>query len=221
MPHFVSIFLCLIGSLACGFENSSKTRELSPHEEHWAFKMPVSDERSIDQLINSKLIKVKLIAVPKAPREVLIRRVFHVISGLLPTPKEKARWINDARADWLTHLTEDLLNRPSFGEKWGRHWLDVARYADTRGAALPDNEDYPHAFTYRDWVIRAFNESLPYDEFLHYQLAADLMDLPREELAALGFLTVGRAYQGGQNHLVIADRIDVATRITMRLNVAC
>ena len=221
MPHFASIFLCLIGSLACGFENSSKTRELSPHKEHWAFKMPVSDERSIDQLINSKLIKVKLIAVPKAPREVLIRRVFHVISGLLPTPKEKTRWINDARADWLTHLTEDLLNRPSFGEKWGRHWLDIARYADTRGAALPDNEDYPHAFTYRDWVIRAFNESLPYDEFLHYQIAADLMDLPREELAALGFLTVGRAYQGGQNHLVIADRIDVATRSTMGLTVAC
>ncbi|MDA7861052.1 DUF1549 and DUF1553 domain-containing protein [Akkermansiaceae bacterium] len=183
--------------------------------------MPVANEGSIDRLINSKLTKVKLVAVPKAPREVLIRRIFHVITGLLPTPKEKARWIADTRANWLAHLTEDLLDRPSFGEKWGRHWLDVARYADTRGAALPDNEDFPYAFTYRDWVIRAFNESLPYDQFLHYQIAADLMDLPREELAALGFLTVGRAYQGGQNHLVIADRIDVATRSTMGLTVAC
>jgi hypothetical protein len=183
--------------------------------------MPVSDARSIDRLINSKLTNVKLVAVPGAPREVLIRRTFHVITGLLPTPKERARWIADTRANWLTHLTESLLNRPSFGEKWGRHWLDVARYADTRGAALPDNEDFPYAFTYRDWVIRAFNESLPYDQFLHYQIAADLMDLPREELAALGFLTVGRAYQGGQNHLVIADRIDVATRSTMGLTVAC
>lgn len=221
MPRFVSIFLCLTGSLAFGFENSPTPQKRSPHGEHWAFKMPVSDARSIDRLINSKLTTVKLAAVPAAPREVLIRRTFHVITGLLPTPKERARWIADTRANWLTHLTESLLDRPSFGEKWGRHWLDVARYADTRGAALPDNEDFPYAFTYRDWVIRAFNESLPYDQFLHYQIAADLMDLPREELAALGFLTVGRAYQGGQNHLVIADRIDVATRSTMGLTVAC
>lgn len=221
MPRFVSIFLCLTGSLAFGFENSPTPQKRSPHGEHWAFTMPVSDERSIDRLINSKLTTVKLAAVPAAPREVLIRRIFHVITGLLPTPKERARWIADTRANWLTHLTESLLDRPSFGEKWGRHWLDVARYADTRGAALPDNEDFPYAFTYRDWVIRAFNESLPYDQFLHYQIAADLMDLPREELAALGFLTVGRAYQGGQNHLVIADRIDVATRSTMGLTVAC
>ncbi|MDA7514837.1 DUF1549 and DUF1553 domain-containing protein [Akkermansiaceae bacterium] len=221
MLHFVSIFLCLTGSLALGFENSPTPQKQPPNGEHWAFKMPVANEGSIDRLINSKLTKVKLVAVPKAPREVLIRRIFHVITGLLPTPKEKARWIADTRANWLAHLTEDLLDRPSFGEKWGRHWLDVARYADTRGAALPDNEDFPYAFTYRDWVIRAFNESLPYDQFLHYQIAADLMDLPREELAALGFLTVGRAYQGGQNHLVIADRIDVATRSTMGLTVAC
>ena len=221
MLHFVSIFLCLTGSLALGFENSPTPQKQPPNGEHWAFKMPVANEDSIDRLINSKLTKVKLMAVPKAPREVLIRRIFHVITGLLPTPKEKARWIADTRANWLAHLTEDPLDRPSFGEKWGRHWLDVARYADTRGAALPDNEDFPYAFTYRDWVIRAFNESLPYDKFLHYQIAADLMDLPREELAALGFLTVGRAYQGGQNHLVIADRIDVATRSTMGLTVAC
>ena len=221
MLHFVSIFLCLTGSLALGFENSPTPQKQPPNGEHWAFKMPVANEGSIDRLINSKLTKVKLVAVPKAPREVLIRRIFHVITGLLPTPKEKARWIADTRANWLAHLTEDLLDRPSFGEKWGRHWLDVARYADTRGAALPDNEDFPYAFTYRDWVIRAFNESLPYDQFLHYQIAADLMDLPREELAALGFLTVGRAYQGGQNDLVIADRIDVATRSTMGLTVAC
>ncbi|MGB0644095.1 MAG: DUF1549 domain-containing protein, partial [Akkermansiaceae bacterium] len=221
MLHFVSIFLCLTGFLAHGFENSPTPQKRPPHGEHWAFKMPVANEDSIDRLINAKLTKVKLAAVPKAPREVLIRRTFHVITGLLPTPKEKARWIADTRANWLAHLTEELLDRSSFGEKWGRHWLDIARYADTRGAALTDNEDFPYAFTYRDWVIRAFNESLPYDQFLHYQIAADLMDLPREELAALGFLTVGRAYQGGQNHLVIADRIDVATRSTMGLTVAC
>ena len=221
MPPLVSIFFCLVSSLAFGFENFPKPGKGSPPPKHWAFKMPVSNGRSIDQFISAKIAKVKLTAVVKAPRKILIRRIFHTLTGLLPSPHEKAQWIADTRSDWLTHLTEDLLSRPSFGEKWGRHWLDIARYADTRGAALPDNEDFPHAFTYRDWVIRAFNESLPYDKFLHHQIAADLMDLPREELAALGFLTVGRAYQGGQNHLVIADRIDVATRSTMGLTVAC
>jgi hypothetical protein len=219
--HLVFISLCLGGSLAFGFENSPKPGKVSPPEKHWAFSMPVSDGRSIDQLISSNLTEAKLAAVPKAPREALIRRTFHVITGLLPTPQERTNWIADTRPDWIIHLTEDLLARPSFGERWGRHWLDIARYADTRGAALTDNEDFPHAFTYRDWVIRAFNKSLPYDQFLHHQIAADLMKLPREELAALGFLTVGRAYQGGQNHLIIADRIDVSTRSTMGLTVAC
>lgn len=215
------MFLSLTGCLAFGFENSPKPGKVSQPEKHWAFKMPTSDGRSIDQLVNNKLAEAQLTAVPQASREILIRRIFHVITGLLPTAEEKARWVSDTRPDWVAILTDDLLARPSFGERWGRHWLDVARYADTRGAALPDNEDFPHAFTYRDWVIRAFNESLPYDQFLHRQIAADLMTLPREELAALGFLTVGRAYQGGQNHLVIADRIDVATRSTMGLTVAC
>ncbi|MDC0311233.1 DUF1549 domain-containing protein, partial [Akkermansiaceae bacterium] len=113
MLHFVSIFLCLTGSLALGFENSPTPQKQPPNGEHWAFKMPVANEGSIDRLINSKLTKVKLVAVPKAPREVLIRRIFHVITGLLPTPKEKARWIADTRANWLAHLTEDLLDRPS------------------------------------------------------------------------------------------------------------
>lgn len=183
--------------------------------------MPVPDGRSIDDLINANLKKADLTPAPRASREVLIRRTFHVLTGLLPTQDERKLWLTDPRPDWLGHLADDLLARPAFGERWARHWLDVARYADTRGAATPDSEDYPYAYTYRDWVIRAFNESLPYDQFLHRQIAADLMDLPREELAALGFLTVGRAYQGGQNNLVIADRIDVATRSTMGLTVAC
>ncbi len=212
--------LALTGA-ALAFEDSPKPKKITPPEKHWAFKMPSSDSRPIDELVHENLKKADLAASPQASREVLIRRSFHVLTGLLPTPDERAKWIADSRADWLFHLAEDLLARPSFGERWGRHWLDVARYADTKGAANPESEDYPYAYTYRDWVIRAFNASLPYDQFLHRQIAADLMSLPREELAALGFLTVGRAYQGGQNHLVIADRIDVATRSTMGLTVAC
>ena len=184
--------------------------------------MPSTDVRSIDRLIKSKLEKAGLSPMPPAGRQVLVRRAFHVLTGLLPSKEELATAINDQRADWLRHLIDDLLARPAFGERWGRHWLDIARYADTRGAALPRREDYPFAYTYRDWVIRSLNKDLPYDQFLHRQIAADLIPgLPCEELAALGFLTVGRGYQGGQNHLVIADRIDVSTRSIMGLTVAC
>jgi len=215
-----SIFIILSGALLA-FPDSPRPLGSTPTKDHWAFKFPVGDDRGIDELIDANLKKAQLSPAPQASREALIRRAAHVLTGLLPTPDEHKAWLADTRPDWLGHLTDDLLARATFGERWARHWLDIARYADTRGAANPDSEDYPYAYTYRDWVIRAFNESLPYEQFLHRQIAADLMDLPREELAALGFLTVGRAYQGGQNHLVIADRIDVATRSTMGLTVAC
>lgn len=210
----------LLGSLPA-FEDSPVPPPSGPADTHWAFQPPVRDERSLDDLIAAKLKQSGLTPNPQAAREVLIERAFHVLTGLLPTPEERERFLNDSRPDWFGHLIDDLLARPAFGERWARHWLDVARYADTRGAALPRNEDFPFAWTYRDWVIRSFKEDLPYDQFLHRQIAADLMELPREELAALGFLTVGRGYQGGQNHLVIADRIDVSTRATMGLTVAC
>ena len=215
-----SIFMILSGALHA-FPDSPRPPKATPTGKHWAFKFPVANDLGIDALIDANLKKAKLSPAPQASREILIRRAYHVLTGLLPTPDERKTWLTDSRPDWLDHLVDNLLARPAFGERWARHWLDVARYADTRGAANPESEDYPYAYTYRDWVIRAFNESLPYDQFLHRQIAADLMDLPREELAALGFLTVGRAYQGGQNNLVIADRIDVATRSTMGLTVAC
>jgi hypothetical protein len=220
MPRFLLIALSFTG-VALAFPESPPPAKSTPVKEHWAFKMPVADSRSLDELINANLEKARLTPSPKASRDVLIRRTYHVLTGLLPTPGERKKWLTDSRPDWLGHLADDLLARPAFGERWARHWLDVARYADSKGAANAESEDYPYAYTYRDWVIRTFNESLPYDQFLHRQIAADLMDLPREELAALGFLTVGRAYQGGQNNLVIGDRIDVATRSTMGLTVAC
>ena len=218
-----AVFLVLVALAepALCFENSKLPEKVNPPDRHWAFKIPTSDSRSIDSLIDANLKKNRLTLSPQASRSVLIRRTFHVLTGLLPTLEEQQKWLADPRPEWLDHLVVDLLSRPVFGERWARHWLDVARYADTKGAALPENADLPYAYTYRDWVIRAFNESLPYNEFLHRQIAADLMNLPQKELAALGFLTVGRAYQGGQNHLVIADRIDVATRSTMGLTVAC
>lgn len=216
------LFACALVGISAAFEGSPAPGPTTPVEDHWAFKMPQAGTGSIDDLIAAQLKKAGLSRNPTASREVLIRRAFHVLTGLLPTAAEVDQFSNDQREDWLAHLVDDLLSRPAFGERWGRHWLDIARYADTRGAALPRNENYPFAYTYRDWVIRSLNEDLPYNQFIHRQIAADLIPgLPRTELAALGFLTVGRGYQGGQNHLVIADRIDVSTRSVMGLTVAC
>ena len=120
-------------------------------------------------------------------------------------------------------LVERVLALPRFGERWGRHWLDVARYADTKGY-LAGNQArlFTHSYTYRDYVIDAFNADLPYDRFIIEQLAADKLELgdDKEPLAAMGFLTVGRRFLNNP-HDIIDDRIDVVTRGMMGLTVSC
>ena len=217
----ILLIACLCESPLRGFEGSTPTPSKAKPEAHWAFQMPVSKVASLDEAIYKTLERSELKPNQVASRQDLIRRAYFVTTGLMPDQEERAKWLQDPRPEWLTYLVDDLLARPAFGERWARHWLDVVRYADTKGAAIPENSDYPFAYTYRDWVISSFNNDLPYNEFIHRQIAADLMDLPREELAALGFLTVGRGYQGGRRELVIADQIDVATRGVMGLTVAC
>ena len=115
-----------------------------------------------------------------------------------------------------------MLASPRHGEHWGRHWLDVARYSDTKGYVYTREERFwVHAWAYRDWVIRALNEDMPYDRFLLLQMAADQMaaDDPPSQ-AAMGFLTLGRRYLG-VTHDIIDDRIDVVTRGLLGLSVAC
>ena len=119
-------------------------------------------------------------------------------------------------------LVDRLLASPRYGQRWARHWLDVARYADTLGYALDNvSRDYPFAYTYRDYVVNALNSDLPYNDFVAQQLAADqLTDDPADpSLAALGFLTVGRKYLARPD--VIDDRIDVVSRGLMGLTVTC
>lgn len=221
MRFLLPIVAALTGGPLYGFEDSKPSPKPPSADPHWAFEMPKTEVHSIDEAISNNLAKTDLTPNKPAKREVLIRRAWFVTTGLMPTSDERQQWLDDPRPDWLANLVDDLLARPAFGERWARHWLDVARYADTKGAAIPENSDYPFAYTYRDWVISALNRDLPYDQFVHRQIAADLMDLPREELAALGFLTVGRGYQGGRRELVIADQIDVATRGVMGLTVTC
>jgi hypothetical protein len=131
-------------------------------------------------------------------------------------------FLADKSPDAFARVVDRLLASPRYGERWGRYWLDIARYADTKGYVFEEERRYPYSYTYRDWVIRALNEDLPYDQFLTQQIAADLLPLgdDKRPLAALGFLTLGRRFLNSQPD-IIDDRIDVVTRGTMGLTVTC
>jgi hypothetical protein len=144
--------------------------------------------------------------------------------GLPPTPEEVAAFEADASPEAFAHVVDRLLASPHYGERWGRHWLDVARYADTKGYVFFQEASFPWAYTYRDYVIRAFNEDLPYDRFILEQLGADQLvgadARDRRPLTALGFLTLGGRFMNNQ-HDILDDRIDVVTRGLLGLTVTC
>ena len=159
----------------------------------------------------------------RADRRTLIRRLSFDLAGLPPSPGEVEAFVNSTWPDAYRELVDRLLASPRFGERWARHWLDVARYADTKGY-LAGNQArlFTHSYTYRDYVIDAFNNDLPFDRFLIEQLAADRLELGEDKrpLAAMGFLTLGRRFLNNP-HDIIDDRIDVVTRGMMGLTVSC
>lgn len=200
--------------------------------EHWALQPLLQDaapsdlqdswSRSpVDRWVHERLKKASIEPSPDIEPASLIRRLKLDLLGIPPTYDEVQEFVGDARPDAFERLIDRLLASPAYGERWGRHWLDVARYADTRGYAFNRDRRYPYAYTYRDYVIQALNEDLPYDRFLLEQLAADQVELGGEKwrLAALGFLTVGRKFNNA--HDDIDDKIDVVTRGLMGLTVAC
>ncbi len=179
----------------------------------------------IDSFVLSKLETVKLLPAAEADRRTLIRRVSYDLIGLPPNAKEVEDFIADKSPDAYEKVVDRLLASPQYGERWARQWLDVARYADSKGYVFEEDRNYPDAYTYRDWVINAFNRDLPYDQFITQQLAADtLPEIQNGEdktpLAALGFLTVGRRFLNSQPD-IIDDRIDVTMRGFQGLTVAC
>ena len=152
----------------------------------WAFQPPhaVSPPRvndaawprtDIDRFLLPALEAKGLKPVADADRHALIRRVSFDLVGLPPTPEEVEAFVADTSADAFAKVVDRLLASPRFGERWGRHWLDVARYAESSGKA---NMMYPHAWRYRDWVIAAFNADKPYDQFVREQIAGDLPARP-------------------------------------------
>ncbi len=200
--------------------------------EHWAFQPIVEPQlppvgrtdwaRSpVDAFVLAELEARRLGPAPEADRRTLIRRASYVLTGLPPTRERIEQFVESDDPQAYERLIEELLASPQYGQQWARHWLDVARYSDSKGYVYAREERFwTHAWSYRDWVVQALNEDRPYDEFLLMQLAADQVADSRDDLAAMGFLTLGRRFLGVP-HDIIDDRIDVVSRGMMGLTVSC
>jgi hypothetical protein len=211
------------------------TLDFESARKHWAFQpirepnVPAVRRRDwpstpVDAFILARLEASGLAPSTLADRRTLIRRAFYDLIGLPPTAAEIEAFENDPAPDAFERLVERLLASPHYGERWGRHWLDVARYADTKDGVLMFGDDRirPYAYTFRDYVIRAFNGDLGFDNFVHDQLAADAV-APKDQpwrLAAMGFLTLGRMFDNNI-HDQLDDRIDTVSRGLLGLTVAC
>lgn len=207
---------------------------------HWAFepitkpKLPLRDKladdaldhsdidpSAIDHFIVASLQSLGMELSPAISRQQLIRRATFDLTGLPPTWSEVEAFVQDDSPQAFEKVVDRLLDSPRYGERWGRHWLDIARYADTHGGSAIGFVKFPFSYTYRDYVIQAFNSDLPYNRFVVEQLAADQLELEENDpaLAGLGFLTVGRQYRS--RHDLMDDQIDVITRGLLGLTVAC
>ncbi len=200
------------------------------YDSHWAFEPVTKPElppdnklakNEIDRFIVAALQSKKMSLSPAISRQKLIRRATFDLTGLPPTWKDVEAFVTDKSPSAFAKVLDRLLDSPQYGERWGRHWLDIARYADTYGGSAIGFKKFPFSYTYRDYVIRAFNSDLPYNQFIMEQLAADQLELDENDpaLAGLGFLTVGMQYRN--RHDVIDDQIDVVTRGLLGLTVAC
>ncbi len=178
---------------------------------------------TIDHFILAKLEAIKLHPAEPADKRTLLRRATFDLIGLPPTPEEIDAFLKDESPDAFAKVVDRLLASPHYGERWARHWLDVARYGEDQAHTFQARK-YPQGFRYRDWLVRAFNDDLPYDQFLVQQIAADLMESPNQldNLPALGLFATGPVYYGDRLKLdQIDDRIDTLTRGVLGLTVAC
>jgi len=203
----------------------------------WAFQPPqpaklpdsiIEYWRRIDTLVQQQLAETGIRPNRRADRADLLRRLSFDLTGLPPTEKEAKAFIADDRPNAYAMLVERLLGSPRYGERWTRLWLDVARYAEDQAHIVGSNKSlfYPNAYRYRDWVIDAFNEDLPYDQFLSQQIAADIVEGgSTDDIVALGFIGLGPKYYRRNDPEVMADewedRVDVVSRGLQGLTVAC
>jgi hypothetical protein len=205
---------------------------------HWAFQpirdvqVPEASDASsahpIDRFVRARQQELSLQPVARADRRTLIRRASVDLTGLPPDWERTERFVADPRSEAFQELVDELLASPRYGERWGRHWLDLARYADTAG----ENSDYPipQAHLYRDYVIDAFNVDKPYDEFICEQIAGDIIGQsgPPEKFAerviATGFIAQAKRFGTGDledMHLIIEDTLDTMGKVVLGLGLRC
>jgi len=208
---------------------------LEQAQSHWAFQPIVAPpvpaaaadrtvRNEIDRFIQARLQPEGLEPNPPADARTLVRRAYLTLIGLPPSFERVERFAADSSPGAFAGLVEHLLSRPEYGQRWARHWLDVARFADTTDKSTDSERRIPFAHTYRDYVVDAFNSDLPFNRFVLEQLAADrLPSEARADLRALGFLTVGRRFEGNVEapELIIDDRIDTIGRGLLGLTLAC
>ena len=219
----------------------SRTSAIMPGDkDHWSFR-PVSrpavpktrnsswSRAGIDHFLLSRMETAGITPAPIADKRTLIRRASYDLTGLPPTPEEIEAFVADQSPAAFDQLVNRLLASPRYGERWGRHWLDVARYADTAG----DGADYPapEAWRYRNWVVRAFNADMPFDRFVREQIAGDILAAQGQAkdyadcVTATGYLAVGKryGYSPGPDyqHLDFADVIESVGRGLMGLSLGC
>ncbi|MGY8770566.1 MAG: PSD1 and planctomycete cytochrome C domain-containing protein [Pirellulales bacterium] len=207
--------------------------DIEAGKKHWAFQKPhSSSDVSIDSLVLAKQSEANISAVEQADALTLLRRMNYDLLGLPPTATEAraffAAWKNDEEAAIEAKLDE-LMARSQFGERWGRHWLDVARYAESSGKDA--NFTFPHAWRYRDYVFDAFNDDKPYDQFIQEQIAGDLLPAKTDEkwqenLIATGFLAMGTKGLNERNPRLfrmdmVDEQIDTMSQSILGLTVSC
>lgn len=213
--------------------NSKITREdIDRAKQHWAYQPPESEpDTSIDGLVSDKIRRKGLTPSPPADALTLLRRLNFDLIGLPPSPQEivafKTAWARDADSA-IRNKVDELLERPQYGERWGRHWMDVARYAESSGAY---NATFPHAWRYRDYVIESFNNDTPYDRFLAEQIMGDLLPAKtdaqwQKNLIATGFLAVGMKRLNERNPRkfdadLIDEQIDTLSQAVLGTTVSC
>ena len=208
-------------------------------KDHWSFKprgnpQPPTIQQSdwartpIDNFVLAKLQEADLEPAPEANKATLIRRATIDLTGLPPTPEEVQAFLADDSPDAYENLVERLLASPHYGERWGRHWLDLARYADTTGDAT--DMPIPEAGKYRDYVIQAFNEDLPYDTFIREQIAGDIIAFAdpetrlSERIIATGFLALAPRFGTFKNtsfNLIVDNVMDTVGKSVLGLSLSC
>ncbi len=216
------------------FKHENRQVELKQARDFWSFKKvrrpPVGkyDGDIIDGIVNEELSKAGITPVEQANDYILVRRLYFDLIGLPPSEQQTRQFIQGKKDTRYEELVDNLLDDDGFGEKWGRHWLDVARFGESSGQDR--NLVSPYAWRYRDWVINAFNNDKPYDDFIIEQIAGDL--LPHRNYidynnnrVATGFLTIGTKNIQAQTKQFEADRnddqIDVVTRGFLGMTLSC